>query len=227
MQTSRLTHLSQQGRSNDLPFRNPRRAIARGRIRMSAPSLIEEVKKRSGWSIFMGALSAVLGLFLIAYPMATATITTVLLGWTLIFVGVAQFVFALHSQTPGNFFLKLLGGVLYGITGVALAFAPIAGVEALTAMLGTLLLVQAGLATVTAFQIRPLDGWGWYLFDAIVSFALGMLIIVKWPSSSMWAIGTLVGTAVVMGGISRIVLASKIRSGASTVDRAVQQIRQA
>jgi len=194
---------------------------------MSVPSLIQEVKKRSGWSIFMGALSAVLGLFLIAYPMATATITTVLLGWTLIFVGVAQFVFALHSQTPGNFVLKLVGGVLYGITGVALAFAPIAGVEALTAMLGTLLLVQAGLATVTAFQIRLLDGWGWYLFDAIVSFALGMLIIVKWPSSSMWAIGTLVGTAVVMGGISRIVLASKIRSGASTVDRAVQQIRQA
>src|SRR5579864_5756434 len=175
MQTSRLTHLSQQGRSNDLPFRNPRRAIARGRIRMSAPSLIEEVKKRSGWSIFMGALSAVLGLFLIAYPMATATITTVLLGWTLIFVGVAQFVFALHAQTPGNFFLKILAGALYGITGIALAFAPMAGVEALTALLGTLLLVQAGLATVTAFQDRPLDGWGWYLFDAIVSFALGML----------------------------------------------------
>jgi uncharacterized membrane protein HdeD (DUF308 family) len=194
---------------------------------MSTPSLIQEVKKHSGWSIFMGVLSAALGLFLIAYPMATATITTVLLGWTLIFVGVAQFVFALHSQTPGNFFLKLLGGTLYGITGVALAFAPVAGVEALTGLLGTLLLVQAGLATVTAFQIRPLDGWGWYLFDAIVSFVLGMLILVKWPSSSVWAIGTLVGTAVVMGGISRIVLASKIRSGASTVDRAVQQITQA
>jgi len=194
---------------------------------MSTPSLIQEVKKRSGWSIFMGVLSAGLGLFLLAYPMTTATITTVLLGWTLIFVGIAQFVFALHSQTPGNFFLKVLGGVLYGITGVALAFSPLAGVEALTALLGTLLLVQAGLATVTAFQIRPLDGWGWYLFDAIVSFALGILILVKWPSSSMWAIGTLVGAAVLMGGISRIVLASKIRSGAGTVDRAVQQITQA
>jgi uncharacterized membrane protein HdeD (DUF308 family) len=193
---------------------------------MSTPSLIQEVKKRSGWTIFMGVLSAALGLFLIAYPMATATITTVLLGWTLIFVGVAQFVFALHSQTPGCFFLKLLGGVLYGITGVALAFAPVAGVEALTALLGTLLLVQAGLATVTAFQVRPLDGWGWYLFDAIVSFALGMLIIIKWPSSSVWAIGTLVGTAVVIGGISRTVVASKIRSGAGKIDRTIQTATQ-
>jgi uncharacterized membrane protein HdeD (DUF308 family) len=189
---------------------------------MPSPNLIQEVKKRSGWSIFMGVLSAVLGLFLIAYPLATATITTVLLGWTLIFVGMAQFVFALHSQTPGNFFLKILAGALYGITGIALAFAPMAGVEALTALLGTMLLVQAGLATATAFQIRPLDGWGWFLFDAATSFFLGILILVKWPSSSVWAIGTLVGVAVLMGGISRIAIASKIRSGASSVESAVR-----
>jgi uncharacterized membrane protein HdeD (DUF308 family) len=193
---------------------------------MSTPSLIQEVKKRSRWSIFMGVLSAVLGLFLIAYPLATATITTVLLGWTLIFVGMAQFVFALHSQTPGNFFLKILAGALYGVTGIALAFAPLAGVEALTALLGTMLLVQAGLATATAFQIRPLEGWGWFLFDAVTSFFLGILVLAKWPSSSVWAIGTLVGAAVLMGGISRTVVASKIRSGAGKVDRAIQTVTQ-
>jgi uncharacterized membrane protein HdeD (DUF308 family) len=193
---------------------------------MSTPSLIQEVKKRSRWSIFMGVLSAVLGLFLIAYPLATATITTVLLGWTLIFVGMAQFVFALHSQTPGNFFLKILAGALYGITGIALAFAPVAGVEALTVLLGTMLLVQAGLATATAFQIRPLEGWGWFLFDAVTSFFFGMLVLVKWPSSSVWAIGTLVGAAVLMGGISRTVVASKIRNGAGKVDRAIQTVTQ-
>lgn len=193
---------------------------------MTSPNLIQEAKNRSGWSIFMGVLSAVLGLFLIAYPLATATITTLLLGWTLIFVGIAQFVFALHSQTPGNFFLKILAGVVYGITGIALAFAPMAGVEALTVLVGTMLLVQAGLATTTAFQIRPLDGWGWFLFDAACSFVLGMLIIIKWPSSSVWAVGTLVGAAVLMGGISRVVVASKIRSGAGKVDRAIQTATQ-
>jgi uncharacterized membrane protein HdeD (DUF308 family) len=189
---------------------------------MSTPGLIQETKKRSGWSIFMGVLSAILGLFLIAYPLATATITTVLLAWTLIFVGIAQFVFAIHSQTPGNFFLKLLSGAVYGIARCALAFAPLEGVEALTALLGTLLLVQAGLATVTAFQIRPVKGWGWFLFDAAASFALGVLIIVKWPASSLWAIGTLVGVAVLMGGISRIVVAAKIRSGASSVEHTLR-----
>jgi uncharacterized membrane protein HdeD (DUF308 family) len=188
---------------------------------MSAQSLIEEVKKRSAWSISMGGLSAALGVFLIIYPLMTAKITIVLLGWVLILVGVAQFVFALHSQKVGNFFLKVLWGVLFGIVGFFLAFAPAAGVEALTALLGTMLLVQAGLATVMAFQVKPIEGWGWFLFDAAASFLIGMLILVQWPSSSVWAIGTLVGASVLLGGISRIRIAAKIRSGASSVERAL------
>jgi uncharacterized membrane protein HdeD (DUF308 family) len=190
---------------------------------MATQSLAGEVKKRSGWSVFMGVLTAALGVFLIAYPLATATITTVLLGWVLIFVGIAEFVFALHSQTVGNFFLKILLGVLYGVTGIALAFFPFEGVAALTGLLGTLLLIQAGVLTATAFQVKPVDGWGWFLADAAASLIMGILIIAKWPSSSAWAIGTLVGVAVLMGGISRIMIAWNIRSGASSVDRAVQR----
>jgi uncharacterized membrane protein HdeD (DUF308 family) len=189
---------------------------------MTSPNLIQEAKKRSDWSIFMGVLSAVLGGFLIAYPLATGTITTVLLGWTLILVGTAQFVFALRSQTPGKFFLKILAGVLYAITGILLAFVPVAGLEALTALLGAMLLVQAGIATATAFQVRPIEGWGWFMFDAAASFFLGIFILAKWPSSSVWAIGTLVGVAVLMGGISRMVIASKVRSGAGKIDRALR-----
>ena len=190
---------------------------------MPTQSLTLELKKRAGWSVFMGVITSILGAFLIAYPLATATITTLLLGWVLIFVGIAQFVFALHSQTVGNFFQKVLFGLLYGITGVALTLFPFEGVEALTGLLGTLLLVQAGLATATAFQVRPVEGWGWFLFDAAASLFMGMLIIVRWPSSSVWAIGTLVGVAVLMGGISRIMIASKIRSGASSVERVVRK----
>lgn len=189
---------------------------------MSTQSLTEEVKKRSAWSIFMGIVTAALGCFLIVYPLATAAITTVLLGWALIFVGLAQFVFALYSQTIGNFFLKVLLSVVYGICGIALAFFPIAGVAALTGVLGTLLLIQAGLLTATAFQLRPVDGWGWFLFDAATNLLLGILILARWPNSSVWAIGTLVGVSVVMSGISRIMIATKIRSGAVNVERFVR-----
>jgi uncharacterized membrane protein HdeD (DUF308 family) len=186
---------------------------------MPTQSLTDDIKKRSTWSIFMGALTALLGLFLIAYPLAAATITTLLLGWVLIFVGIAQFVFALHSQTVGNFFLKVFLGLLYGIAGIALAFFPLAGVAALTVILGSMFLVYGITAIVAAFQVRPANGWGWFLVDGLATLLVGILILAKWPSSSLWAIGTLVGVAILMGGISRIMIAAKIRSGASDVER--------
>lgn len=185
---------------------------------MPTQNLTADIKKSSAWSIFMGVLTALLGVFLIAYPLATATITTVLFGWVLIFVAIAQFVFALHSQTIGKFFLKVLLGVLYGIGGVALAFFPIQGVAALTVLLGILLLAYAGVATATALQMRPIEGWGWFLFDAAVALLVGILILARWPSSSIWAIGTLVGVAVLVGGISRIMIAAKIRKGVGVVE---------
>jgi len=191
---------------------------------MSAQSLSEEIKKRSTWSIVMGVLTTALGCFLIVYPMLAATITTVLLGWALIFVGVAHFVFALYSQTIGNFFLKVLFSILYGACGIALAFFPIAGVAALTGVLGTLLVIQAGLLTATALQLRPVDGWGWFLFDAATNLLLGALILAKWPYSSVWAIGTLVGVSVLISGISRIMIATKVRSGAADVDHLVRAV---
>jgi uncharacterized membrane protein HdeD (DUF308 family) len=162
---------------------------------MPAQDLTEELKKRSAWSIFMGVLTAALGVFLIVYPLATA------------------------SQTVGNFFLKILLSLLYGICGIALAFFPVAGVAALTLMLGTLLLIQAGTLTAIAFQLKPVEGWGWFLVDAATSLLLSVLIFAKWPSSAIWTIGTLVGVSVLMSGISRIMIATKIRSGAATVER--------
>jgi uncharacterized membrane protein HdeD (DUF308 family) len=190
---------------------------------MPAQSLTDDIKKRSAWTIFMGILTALLGVFLIIYPMATATITTLLLGWVLIFVAIAQIVFALHSQTVGKFFLKVLLAVIYGIAGVALAFFPIAGVAALTVVLGSLLCVYGVVAIVGAFQMRAVDGWGWFLFDGVVTLLLGILILARWPSSSLWAIGTLVGVAVLMGGVSRIMIAGKIRKAARIVGGDVRQ----
>lgn len=185
---------------------------------MTAQDLTYNLKRHSTWGIFNGVLVTLLGVFLIAYPMLTATITTLLLGWVLIFVGIAQFVFAFHSQSVGRFFLKILWGVLYLIAGVSLAFFPISGVATLTVFLGTLLVVGSIVEAATAFQLRPSEGWGWFLFDAAVTLLLGILILARWPSSALWAIGTLVGVSVLMGGISRIMIATKIRSALTAVE---------
>ena len=167
----------------------------------------------------MGLLTAAVGIFMIIYPFATATVTAELLGWSLILAGVAQFVFALNSQSVGNFFLKVLLSIVYGVCGIALALFPIPGVAAMTGVVGTLLLLQAGLEAATAFQLKPLGGWGWFLFDGACSLVLGILILAQWPSSSFWAIGTLVGVSVLVNGVTRVGIAARIHSGARDVQK--------
>jgi uncharacterized membrane protein HdeD (DUF308 family) len=186
---------------------------------MSTQSITADVKKHLTWSIVTGVITALLGLFLIAFPLITATLTALLLGSVLIVVGVAQFVFALHSQSLGRFILKVILSVLYFGAGVAMVFFPLIGVAALTVLLGAVLLVYAGVAIFAAFELRPLSGWGWYLVDGLASLAMGILILFGWPSSLLWAIGTLVGVAVLMGGISRIMIAVGIRSSIGSIGR--------
>ena len=178
---------------------------------MTPHTFSEDVAKRLRWSTFMGVLTAVIGVVMIVYPLATAAVSAVFLGAALLVAAVAQFVFAFTSPTAGNFFLKLLLGVVYGIAGVALAFFPLAGVMTLTAVLGAMLVAEALLETTLAFVVPASMGRGWLLLSALASLALGLLILFQWPNSSGWAIGTLVGVAVLVNGITRAALSSSVR----------------
>ena len=186
---------------------------------MTTDTLSGEISKRAGWSIFMGVLTAVVGLVMIAYPFATATVTAAFLGWALLVTAVAQLFFAFSSQTAGNFFLKLLLAVLYGIAGLALAGFPVAGAASLTGVLGTLLIAEAIFEMVIAFSVPAGEGRGWFMLSSLTSLLVGVMILAAWPSSTIWAIGTLVGVAVLMNGITRIAVSSQIRSAAKSFPR--------
>jgi uncharacterized membrane protein HdeD (DUF308 family) len=180
--------------------------------------LSSELKARAGWGIFLGVLIAGLGVLLIAYPLATATITTFLLGGILVAVGVIEIVLAVSSHTAGRLFLRVLLGIVLGFAGVMLIASPLAGVAVLTLWLGVVLIGEAIVTAILAFHMRPAAGWGWLLFDAGVSLVLGGLILAHWPVSSIWAIGTLVGAAVLMRGVTRIALSAGLRRAAVTVE---------
>jgi len=42
--------------------------------------------------------------------------------------------------------------------------------------------------------------------NGIVALALGLMIWLQWPSSSTWAIGTLVGVNLLLTGITRLMV---------------------
>jgi len=190
-------------------------------------TILDEAKSRSRWSMFMGVLTAALGVVLIIHPFPTATATTLFLGWTLILVSATELVLTLASQTAGSFFLQLMAAVLYGLTGVVLVAYPFQGTESLTLFVGAMLAVRGVLALIAAYRVRPLDGWGWLLADAVVNVTAGLLILAKWPGSTSWAVGTLVGASVLVTGIARIAFAAKVRKGADNLRGMAEEVTRA
>jgi uncharacterized membrane protein HdeD (DUF308 family) len=64
--------------------------------------------------------------------------------------------------------------------------------------------------------MRSTQGSTWVLIDGIITLLLGLLIYLQWPSSSIWAVGTLVGVSMIISGITRVMLSFAARKATAT-----------
>ena len=88
---------------------------------------------------------------------------------------------------------------------------PLLGVASLTLVLASLFLIEGALDLMLFFKMRALRGASWVLMDGIVTALLGLLIYIHWPSSSAWAIGTLVGVSMIISGVTGVMLSLAVR----------------
>ena len=176
-----------------------------------AETVLENVKKASGWSIALGILMIVAGIIAIFSPLAAGIVAVYIVAWTAIFNGVMQLVFGFRAHTGGRMLLEVLLGLLYVAAGFYILMHPVPGLLAFTAVIASLLLIYGVFALVLSFQIRPRKGWGWVLFDGIVTILLGCLIWAHWPAESLWLVGTLLGISFISSGVTRLMLSMAVR----------------
>ena len=112
---------------------------------------------------------------------------------------------------------RVLVGLAYLFFGVYLIMHPALGVATLTLVLASLFLVEGILNIALFFQVRSIQGSGWLLIDGIITLLLGLMIYLQWPSSSAWAIGTLVGVSMIISGVTRVMLPLAVRKVADTI----------
>jgi uncharacterized membrane protein HdeD (DUF308 family) len=85
------------------------------------------------------------------------------------------------------------------------------GVASLTLLLASLFLIEAVFDIVLYAKLRPAQGSSWILLDGLVTLVLSILIWAHWPSSSAWAIGTLVGVSMIVSGVARVMMSLAVR----------------
>ncbi len=178
---------------------------------MANNSPISVGRHGSTLSILWGVLLIIFGMLAIGSPMLAAVAVNVVVAWLIVLAGVVHLVLAFHAHGAGSVVWKLLVGVAYLCFGGYLLLHPLLGVASLTLALAALFVIEGILNLVLFFKMRPLHGSTWVLVDGIITILLGLLIYMQWPSSSVWAIGTLVGISMIFSGVARIGMSLAVR----------------
>jgi uncharacterized membrane protein HdeD (DUF308 family) len=164
------------------------------------------IKKASGLFIAIGVVFILLGILAIIEPGVAGLAVTILVGWLLIFGGVAHLLAVFSGGGAGRVVWQVLIGIVYIAGGFYFLTHPLLGLGTLTLLLAVIILAEAVFEVIVYFLRRGEGGSGWLLVNALITLLLGGLIWFHWPSSSVWAIGTLVGVNLLMTGISRLMV---------------------
>lgn len=186
-----------------------------------------EVKDNKNWFIILGILLIILGCVSIVYPLVSTLAAELVVAWIFLFAGIMQVIYAFQTKTWSGFFLDLLVGILYIIAGGWMIYNPPAGALSLTIIIGILFLMEAGIRTYMAFQMKPIKGWGWVLFSAIMSGIAGLLILMGLPDTSVWVLGLLVGINFISSGWALIFLATATDEAVESVNTMIETERKA
>jgi uncharacterized membrane protein HdeD (DUF308 family) len=181
-------------------------------------AMLDRAERASRSSIMLAIILIVLGVLAIALPMFTSVGVVKILAALIILNGLAQLVHAFQAESAGRTTWKILVAILYLGVGIYLFANPLVGLAGLTLLLAMFFFAEGFMDIVTYFMTRSVGGSGWLLLHGLVTVALGLMIWTRWPLSSLWLIGTLVGISMVLTGVTRLMMALEIRKIAAARD---------
>ena len=162
-------------------------------------------------SILLSILLIIFGFLAITLPAATSIGVALVIGWLVLFGGLVQLVHAFQSKGIGHIVWKLLVAAFYLAAGAYLIARPALGLAGLTLVLAIFFVAEGVVDVIAYFSARKSGSSGWMLLDGVVTLILGLMIWNRWPATSLWVIGTLVGISMFMTGITRLMMAVATR----------------
>ncbi|HXZ14478.1 MAG TPA: DUF308 domain-containing protein [Roseiarcus sp.] len=147
-----------------------------------------------------GVLLAALGVAAIAFSLIAAITAVTLNGVLFLISGVAEVAIGMHARAWGPFFFWVIGGVLYLAAGLICIVNPVLASVVLTLLLGAGLIAAGAVRLLLAFRLPPLQPRLMVYVTAAVTVLLGLVIVSRWPTDSVYVLGTLLGVDLLFHG---------------------------
>jgi uncharacterized membrane protein HdeD (DUF308 family) len=167
------------------------------------------IRQHRGLFIFEGVVFLILGITAIVFPLVASVAMTILLGALLLAGGIASVIRAFRAKGMPNRGSSILLAIMTLITGLLLVIFVPAGMLALTLTLAAFFIVQGGFEVYHGVQAKGQRGRGWLIASGIAGVIVGLLLWLGWPSTAVWAIGTLAGINFLFTGVALLTLASQ------------------
>ena len=160
-------------------------------------------------AMFMGVVTIVIALVVLAWPGETLTVLSVLFGIQLVLIGLFRLIAAFSDQSVAPVFIGLIG-VLSMIVGVVVLRNPFETVAVLATLLGVVWIVGGSIDLVAAISDARQRQRGLVAFMSIVSIIAGV-VVVAWPAPSLAVIAWVSGFYLVAYGLMACFTALSLR----------------
>ena len=172
------------------------------------------LRAKWGWIVALGVVYLIAG-FIALGSVAMATVASVLIvGVMMIIAGVAEVISAFQIKSWGKFLLWVLLGLLYVVAGFVTFQNPLLAAVLLTLVLGASLVASGIMRIILAFSMKRETPWIWVALSGVITVLLGVLILVRWPVSSLYILGLFLGIDLIMAGAGWIGIGLGLHRGA-------------
>ena len=164
----------------------------------------EILKKFRTHFVISGILLIIIGTIGIVLPTLMSLSVSMFVGWMLIIGGLISVYHVIKSYHKK--WLAWLKPFILFVTGILLLLYPLSGVAALSLLLAIYFLMDAFAGFSFAFELHPFKGWGWMLFNGIISLILAIIFLIGWPLNDLWLVGLFIGISLFMDGLVLLIM---------------------
>jgi uncharacterized membrane protein HdeD (DUF308 family) len=175
------------------------------------------ITEHRGWFIFEGIVFLLIGVVAIVFPFAASIATTIFIGTLLLVGGITTAIRAFGAKGAPYRGSSIALAILTIITGLLLLIFVPAGLLALTLTLAAFFIIQGIFEIVHGMQAKGHRGRGWLIASGVAGLIVGVLLFLGWPSTAIWAIGTLTGINFILTGAALLALAGRSRTNEASV----------
>ena len=163
------------------------------------------------WTMVCGVILLLAGIFCLAAPGFTTAAIAVLIGWVLLFTGIASVVLGVRSHGSHKRWSEVLYGLASVLVGLLVIVDPAAGAATL-ALFIAIWLAWRGMVSFGAGRIAgPGPTRGVLLGIGLVDWLLALLLLLSWPFPAVQMLGVFVGLSLTLGGAVTMLAAWQLR----------------